>query len=74
MADTRRNALADASGSCELSAIHTLIACASGSLTRRCVRLYSPFRALWMNWTTIEPSPTAEATRFTEPLRTSPTA
>ena len=27
-----------------------------------------------MAWTTTEPSPTAEATRFTEPLRTSPTA
>ena len=31
-------------------------------------------RARWMNWTTIEPSPTAEATRLTEPLRASPTA
>src|SRR5712692_7153317 len=29
-------------------------------------------RYWWMNWTAIEPSPTADATRFTERQRTSP--
>jgi hypothetical protein len=31
-------------------------------------------RCAWICWTAIAPSPTAEATRFTEPWRTSPTA
>ena len=32
------------------------------------------FRKRWMAWTTTEPSPTPEATRLTDPERTSPTA
>src|SRR6185437_3203669 len=35
---------------------------------------YSSARARWTRCTEIEPSPTAEATRFTFPERTSPTA
>src|SRR5947209_14884280 len=31
-------------------------------------------RYSWTNWTAIAPSPTAEATRLTEPARTSPAA
>jgi hypothetical protein len=31
-------------------------------------------RTLWTNWTAIDPSPTAAATRFMLPDRTSPTA
>src|SRR5437899_13010981 len=32
------------------------------------------FRYSWTNWTAIAPSPTAEATRLTDPERTSPAA
>ena len=35
---------------------------------------YISLRYSWTNWTDIAPSPTAEATRFTDPERTSPAA
>src|SRR5713226_7252389 len=36
--------------------------------------LYSSAKARWTRWMAMAPSPTAEATRFTLPERTSPTA
>src|SRR5437016_7485864 len=36
--------------------------------------LHIVFKYSWTNWTAIDPSPTAEATRLTEPERTSPAA
>src|ERR1039458_10320842 len=39
-----------------------------------CATMDYSARTLWTNWTAIDPSPTAEATRFTLPARTSPTA
>src|SRR5215208_3008191 len=55
------------------------VATASWSYSCRPVRARSPHtpvsaRYWWTNLTVIEPSPTAEATRLIEPLRTSPAA
>src|SRR5215475_8100910 len=44
--------------------------CRASSQHRRHISL----RYSWTNWTTMEPSPTAEATRLIEPDRTSPAA
>src|SRR5262249_55197752 len=45
-----------------------------GSRSAPLVLLYISFRYSCTNWTAIAPSPTAEATRLTEPERTSPAA
>src|SRR4030095_8331927 len=41
---------------------------------RCCAHAHRPLKYSCTNWTAIEPSPTAEATRLIEPERTSPAA